>query len=120
MTVEPEHNRVVLGVSYDKGRLLARMDVLKLTGTTGIPASSKAAAFGAITQSILDLLVIAADVPDDDKIEITKEFRSKQRGKVIWARTKESKSEIQPDAYVKPNSPVELAMVMVKMLRKKK
>lgn len=120
MSTESEQKRVVLGVSYDKGRLLARMDVLKLTGTTGIPASSKVAAFSAITQSIVDLLVIAVDVPDEDKVEITEAFRAKQRGRVIWARASKSGSAVQPDAYVTPDKPVELAAMMVKMLRKKK
>ena len=105
---------MVLGVSYDKGKLFARLDVLRGTNFEGIPASSKAAAMGAMTQTRVDLLVIAADLPDEDRYEITEAFRQKQTGKVVWARVSEPKNPpIRPDAYVEPDRPQELQRVML-------
>ena len=109
---------IVLGVSYDKGRLLARLDVLKMTGMEGIPASSKSAAMGAMTQTRVDLLVIAADVPAADKIELTQAFRQKQKnGKVIWAESSPPQGDVQPDLLVPPDQPNELSKAMLQLLK---
>ena len=75
---------VLLGVCYNKGKLLARMDVLAGTNLVAIPASSRKAALDAMRTTPIDVMVLCADMADSERKLLSAEFRKARRGAVIW------------------------------------
>jgi hypothetical protein len=98
----------MLGVCYDRALLLARMDVLQALDLVGVPASTFENAISAIGETRFDLMVICSRVPLEDRIRITREFRRRQHGKVIWPRMPEEPECSLVDAYVEPGRPLEI------------
>jgi len=95
----------MLGVCYDRALLLARMDVLQALDLVGVPASTLENALAAIAETRFDLMVICSRVPLADRITITRAFRQRQRGKVIWPRLPDEPECELVDAYCEPGQP---------------
>jgi hypothetical protein len=98
----------MLGVCYDRALLLQRMDVLQALDLVGVPASTLENAMAAIGETRFDLMVICSRVPLADRITITKEFRRRQHGKVIWPRLPDEPECSLVDAYCEPGQPYQI------------
>lgn len=106
----------MLGVCYDRALLLARMDVLQTLDLVGVPASTLENAISAISETRFDLMVICSRVPLADRVRITKEFRRRQHGKVIWPRIDDEPECSLVDAYVEPGRPHEIVETIRQVL----
>ena len=98
----------MLGVCYDRALLLQRIDVLQTLDLVGVPASTLENAMAAIGETRFDLMVICSRVPLADRITITKEFRRRQHGKVIWPRLPDEPECSLVDAYCEPGQPYQI------------
>lgn len=108
---------VLLGVCYDKGKLLARMDVLTGTNLVAIPASSRKAALDAMRTTPIDVMVLCADLADSERKLLSAEFRKARRGAVIWVLKRPYK-KLPPvvDGFALENEPEQIRAAIASAL----
>jgi len=110
---------VILGVCYDKSRLLARLDVFEGTNMVGIPASTKESALQTMELSKIDAMVLCASIPIEDCMELSARFKRMQGGAVVWVRPELIKTPAElVDAMALENSPAEIRQAIMNAISK--
>lgn len=107
---------VLLGVCYDKGKLTQRMDVLQGTPLVGVPASSRATALEAMHVTHIDIMVLCAQLPEEDRQLLSAEFKRVNGGPVLWVLPRARRKSKLVDAIAREDQPEEIRAAIMTLL----